>query len=932
MKDFLSGEQQAVLDLGAQMRRERALRIQQHLSAYLEVPHRVNRSVASIIELGFVDGRDLNRLERYLGQQLRLYKGLSCLRFANEAGEYLGVSRLPDGSACLAIKTLHCQDQLVYHLNSQGDRGELIGLSQGYDPRTHPWYQKAKRTRKATWSPIDPDSANASVELAIAAVLPVYYLGHFLGVVACDLPFEQIGEFLQSLDLDSGIAFILDREGELVASSTRAKGGIRQRATQCQDARIQATAQALLSSPEEWLAEESHFSLECEGQTYLAEVFGFQEPLGDLHWSIALVSPERELEARVSPGAWSALQAAYASLKRQNRQLSLQVAEKDLALARSLMGLQEREAPQQLDLEGSHDGVWEWDIQSDRITFSASWPNPWDEDRRDISLPAPEWIARIHPEDRFRVERALADHWQQRSPIYTVEYRIRCYDGSYQWILDRGRAYWDGNGQPQRMAGLQIDISDRKATEAELHRSAYYDPLTGLPNRKSFFEQLDRCLDSCRCLGGVAVAFIDLDGFKQINDTLGHPMGDLLLVQVGKLLRQGLRSTDFLARLGGDEFGLLLAPPGDRVQCSDIARRILFLLEQPIATGEHTFRIGASIGIAFSHNENREMTYTCGTDLLRDADLAMYCAKRQGKGCIVHFEPRMREEALLRASLEGELRRAIDYSQLHLLYQPIVALASGKTISFEALIRWQHPQRGLLQPHDFLTIAEESGAILPLGNWVMLSACWQMQRWLASGIVDPRTTVSVNVAGQQLIHGMFIDEVKQILQVTGLSPANLCLEITEGAIARGEQAISQLRELRQLGTSISIDDFGTGYSSLTRLQTLPADTLKIDRSFVEGLGQQQSEAIVSAIVHLASSSHLRVVAEGIETPQQRRFLQQLDCDYGQGYLFSPPLEATSIESCYSAVRSSPELTPGRSLANLPNQSGARTILKKGLER
>jgi diguanylate cyclase (GGDEF)-like protein/PAS domain S-box-containing protein len=451
-----------------------------------------------------------------------------------------------------------------------------------------------------------------------------------------------------------------------------------------------------------------------------------------------------------------------------------------------------------------------------------------------------------------------------------------------------------------RAAGASIigrDISDLKRLEEELEHQALHDSLTGMPNRALFRDRLDHALRRASRVpvsGPVGtrtgVLFIDLDDFKLINDTLGHRIGDALLVAVGRRISECLRPGDTAARLGGDEFTVLLENLSDPSEARLVADRILASLAAPFHLEGHETVVGASIGIVLGETREDQPD-----DLLRSADTALYAAKGNGKGRHATFDPSMNRRAWERLELEAELRHAIQEREFVVHYQPIVELVTGVVTEFEALVRWQHPVRGLISPNEFVPLAEQTGLIVAIGQLVLATACQDLARWRAARPEFANVGVSVNMSPREMLRGELVDEVVDVLRDAGLEPRALRIEITEGMELDDEGAVERLAELRRIGIRVSVDDFGTGYSSLGSFRRLPIDGLKIDRTFVAALGQQREEtAIVSAAVSFAGALGIGATGEGIETADQWRALQSLGCRYGQGFLLGRPAVATTV--------------------------------------
>ena len=436
--------------------------------------------------------------------------------------------------------------------------------------------------------------------------------------------------------------------------------------------------------------------------------------------------------------------------------------------------------------------------------------------------------------------------------------------------------------------GVLRDITERKQLEQRLAQQAFEDALTGLANRARFHERLAQMLVAA--VGSVrrtGVLFLDLDDFKTVNDSLGHAAGDQLLIQVARRVRACLRPTDTAARLGGDEFALLVPNLASVDEAVEVAERVLRALDTPMSVAGRELRVRASIGIALAPVESVDPD-----DVLRKADLALYAAKGNGKARFAVFDASMERNALERLELETALRLALERGEFRVLYQPIVALDSGQIVEVEALVRWEHPERGLISPAAFIPVAEDTGLIVPLGQFVLETACRQARQWQTQYAGAHGLSVAVNLSARQFQHPRLVADIDRALREAGLAPHQLKLEITESvAMQDADSTARTLDRLKVLGIKVAIDDFGTGYSSLSYLKRFPVDALKIDRSFIEGLDDPHDAAIVQSVIVLAKTLGLSVTAEGIETPGQRLRLEQLGCTLGQGYLFGRPLAA-----------------------------------------
>jgi diguanylate cyclase (GGDEF)-like protein/PAS domain S-box-containing protein len=476
---------------------------------------------------------------------------------------------------------------------------------------------------------------------------------------------------------------------------------------------------------------------------------------------------------------------------------------------------------------------------------------------------------------------------------YSIDKRYLHSEGRVVWASVSVSLVRDGNGVPLYSVGQIEDITERKAIAERLEHAAIHDPLTGLPNRLLFVDRLEQGL-AASTRGGrcVAVVFLDLDRFKFVNDSLGHAAGDRLIVAVADRLRAALRPSDTVARFGGDEFVVLCDDIAGEEPALEIAARMAEAVSRPVVLPEGEVFVTASLGVAVSGSSGDS-----ADSLLRDADTAMYRAKDQGRARIEVFDERTHQRAVHQLRTGNDLHRALQRGEFQVHYQPVVDIPSGHIAGFEALVRWQHPTRGLILPGDFIALAEETGLIVPLGAWVLEESCSQVASWQSCMADDaPPLFISVNLSPRQLAEPILPAEFARILERTGVAPGSVWLEITENTLMHdAESAIGALRALRALGVHLSVDDFGTGYSSLSYLKRFPVEALKVDRSFVDGLGRESGDsAIVTAVITLAHALGLRAVAEGVETDVQLRELQVLGCDMAQGYLFSHPKPASQV--------------------------------------
>ncbi|CAN5601450.1 hypothetical protein BH10ACT11_BH10ACT11_03490 [soil metagenome] len=534
-------------------------------------------------------------------------------------------------------------------------------------------------------------------------------------------------------------------------------------------------------------------------------------------------------------------------------------------------------------------GAWEHDIETEAAVWSSGMYRMHGVAPEEFEPTVASVTELIHPDDVASWQYAVRGSLANSSP-FAIQHRIIRPDGQTRILMVRG-AHVESDGR-RRLVGSTEDVTGRTGQEERLWYLANHDTLTDLYNRRRFMEELSRELAFSRRSGrSGAVLMLDLDNFKDINDSLGHLAGDVLLRRLASRLCTRLRATDTLARLGGDEFAMVL-PDCELAGAEQIADEIREALAEgsKVRIGGLEREVSAAIGIA-PYAGGKELT---ADQLLVEADLAMYRAKRAGRGGIEVFDEKLRAELDDRISLEADLSEAIERDQLSLFYQPLVDLELGRTVGCEALLRWTHPERGVVSPADFIPVAEESGLIVPMGAWVLKSACEQAARWKKEG---RELYVSVNVSPFQLTNISVVDDVVKALSDADLPPSLLCIEITETLLSRAqERIVASLTALKGIGVRIAIDDFGGGASSFGRLRMMPFDQIKVDRLFIDGIDQRADDrAIVSAVLSMARELDFTVLAEGVETTSQEAALRELGCRYAQGYLYSKPMPADKLD-------------------------------------
>jgi len=586
------------------------------------------------------------------------------------------------------------------------------------------------------------------------------------------------------------------------------------------------------------------------------------------------------------------------------------------SVERELRRSEERYA---LAARASRDGLWDWDLNRDQVYYSPRW-----QEMLGVDLPEPiaspeVWFSRVLAADQAAARAAVEQHLQGKEDVMHLSYRVQRGDGVMRWMSCRGVVTRDASGRAIRFAGSQSDVTDEKTR----------DSLTGLANRTRMLGEIESLLEE-RC-SGFAVMFLDLDGFKSINDSLGHVAGDELLRQIARRVEQAAkraaRSLDgvkvLVARMGGDEFAILVSGrPVLSEEVAQIAERVQSAVALPFQLEERTIHCAFSVGIAFS-----AATHHAPEDVLRDADIAMYASKLRGGNEAVFFSPEMHQAMVDRLHLENDLRNALANQEFFLVYQPIIDLQTGFISGVEALIRWKHPVRGVLDPDEFIPVAEQTGLILEIGHWVLRNACEQVLGWQQGHAAQRRLELSVNISPSEFKQDRLAEQIRRTLEETGFPPELLHLEITEGVLFDDlDSAKLILAELKALGIGLDLDDFGAGHSSLRYLRDMPFDCLKIDRGFTAKLSPHDplSAELIQTILQLAANLRLDVVAEGIETARHKLKLQQMGCGFGQGYYFSRPILAADLEQLLAAeapLKLMPAETPA------PSAPAATPLLK-----
>ncbi|MCC5644644.1 EAL domain-containing protein [Nostoc sp. CHAB 5824] len=832
----LKNGQKAVNEVATQLQNEVTTRIHQHVTDYIETPQLVTQINANSVQIGELSLKDAKSLERHLWHQMQLFKPLSPIAFASTQGEIHSVDRLKDGS--LVIRKRDQSTGNNYYTYTTDDRGNIVKLIQvnkTFDPRTRPWYINAAKAGKPTCTEIY--SYFSSSGLAFSATQPLYdQTGGLLGVTNATLSLSQLSEFLHSLKIGrSGKTFIVEHSGELVATSTAEQPFI-------------LSYQGGKKTYKRLKAIASSDRITYMTTQYLQAQFG----------NFRNISSSQQLEFEIDRKRQFVQLMPFTADCGLNWVIIVVIPEADF------MGHIEANTRTTILL-----------CLGALILATV------------IGVITSHWITQPILCLSFASKEIANGKLDQTVTVEGIK-ELRVLAQAHNQMATQLQESFAGLLEANRQ--LETEINERKQVEKQLLHNAFHDALTGLPNRAFFIERLKDTLQRAKQQENYlfAVLFLDLDRFKVINDSLGHLKGDQFLLAIANRLEVCIGSTDIAARLGGDEFTILLDEIQNLSDAIKVAERIQQELTLPLELDGQEVFTTASIGIALSST----VDYDQPENLLRDADTAMYRAKALGKARYELFNPEMYTNALARLQLENDLRRAIERHEFQVYYQPIVSLTNGRILGFEALLRWQHPERGLICPTDFIPLVEETGLIVEIGYWALYEACRQMQTWRVSDQTNSLEKISVNLSVKQFSQPDLIEQIGEILHSTGLDAGSLMLEITESAIMENsDEANTALSELRKMGIELSIDDFGTGYSSLGRLHSFPISVLKIDRSFVSPMDANgRNLEIIETIITLAHKLGVDVTAEGVETKEQLAFLRKLNCECGQGYFFSCPLD------------------------------------------
>ena len=546
----------------------------------------------------------------------------------------------------------------------------------------------------------------------------------------------------------------------------------------------------------------------------------------------------------------------------------------------------------ELAVEGADCCIWDWEVEKDKYYFSTKWKNYLGYENDEVENTFQGWVKLIHQEDKNNVISQINDYILSNSSSYESIYRMTCKNGEEKWVLSKAKAIRNSDGKIVRMAGSHTDITEQKLIQNQLNSLAYKDMLTELPNRLSFELKVNELINTDKKNDSntkFALLYMDIDNFKNINDTLGHASGDLLLKYISNILKYQVKTPDFVARLGGDEFAIIMKDVKDRKEIIDKTQELIKLLRRPWLIGKQEFFISHSIGIAIYPEDGNDLS-----TLLKNSDVAMYFVKKNMKDNYCFYLPEIQEENSKKIEMINDLRRAIENKEFNLFYQPIINLNSGKIIGVEALIRWFHPIKGMISPMEFIPLAEENALIHDIEEWILETAFMQKKQWESMGYADIK--MSINISGKSVTRDGFVNEIKDLLSRVKIKN-NIQFEVTETALMKDlDTSIKVLREIKEMNIKIALDDFGTGYSSLTYIKKLPIDVVKLDKDFIKNISKiEEEEVIVDYVIKLTHQLNLKIVAEGIETREHLEFLKLNGCDYGQGYFFSKPITKEEIE-------------------------------------
>ena len=954
---YLNG-QRTVRSLSDQLRKEVGQRVTEYLDDELETSVQLNYDNLELLQFK-ANLENLEGLGEHFWRQLQRYETMGVIQFGHADGRFVAAQRLQDNHTFLFIKReLPPAPAEVFYATETGEFGEKQGtITDFVDARQHPWYVSALEADGMTWGDIFPLQMAPRIDLPVST--PLYDTENELqGVVGNNLTLVAISQFLQDIDIgeNSGI-YVLERNGQLVASSSLLRpfllnpDGTTERifATERQASRMQESSNFLLEQfgSFEDIQESHQFTLQIDGEPHYLEVMPYNYSEG-LDWLIVIVVPEANYMSQIWTNGrntfWLSLGAVFlasvsgfATTRWLMRSLlQLNQAAKEIAqgnLQQTVATGHIREVDELTDsfnqmahqlqesftqLQSLNDALSESESQLTQFLEALPVGVAVHDARGQLTYinkvgqgllgvhNLPAFLANTFPEASQIYRAGTPEIYpSEELPSVLALQGQTIHRDDLEAMGDNGMIpleVWaspilDQAGEVAYAIAAFQNVSDRKHAEQQLIHNAFHDALTNLPNRTYLMQRLEMAIQRTKSHeeNKFAVLFLDLDRFKIINDSLGHLVGDKLLINIAYQLQKLVRSSDLAARLGGDEFVLLLEDVQDVSFVEEIAERVLVEMRSPHHLEGRDVVLSTSIGIVLGTGDYEE-----ASDLLRDADIAMYRAKTRGKAQYVIFDSEMHIQALRQLQLENDFRHALRHTEFVVYYQPIVSLEMGNLVGFEALVRWQHPTQGMLPPGNFINFAEETGLIVSLDAWVMYAACRQFKEWRSRFPQCQHLRLSINLSARDLSEPNLLEDMKDVLREMQLPPHCLTLELTESLLI--EDIACTLRFLTQAkaaGIHISIDDFGTGYSSLSYLHQLPVDSIKIDRSFVIQMQADRDQEIAATIVTLSRQLGLRTIAEGVETNLQRKWLIEMGCNFGQGHFFGRALPAHQIPTLLS---------------------------------
>jgi diguanylate cyclase (GGDEF)-like protein/PAS domain S-box-containing protein len=945
--------QNAINKVASQLRSEITARIQDQVHQFLEIPHQINQTTAFLMRKFSLDTHTTMDLEEFFWNQVQIYPNVTSIYFGSRDGGIAGSGRETTGGF---LYTYHTEDLLPgtfekYSADEFAFHQVLLTSVPGFDVRKRPWYLDAIIKAEPTWSGIY--SPITGQDMAIAATLPVYDdEDNLLGVASVDIFLAKVEQFLKELQIDfSGQSFIIERSGLLVATSVGEPllkdpegGGSSRRLSvlESENPITRQAADALIQHFGDFYAVSGEYQLEFKsgGQRQFLQVLPLQDPHG-IDWLIVVVIPEavfmeqiqqnnrvtialiflsivvviifivfivrrmtnpilkfHEAAQSISAGNWEHAIPVDSSIT-EIRELGQSFSEMSQKLQLSMSNLnteieermaveetlRESEERYRTLMENVPAAVFRSTPQGEILTCNSTFLRMFGYSEEELLKQIKTELLYAQSDDRQAYLKKLTED----GGVTNYEVLFRRKNGALFWGLETSVCFADLTGRIIHVDGTIVDITDRKMAEDTMRFMATHDMLTKLPNRSLFDDRLEHAIEMAQRKNELlAVLFIDLDNFKTVNDALGHKSGDWLLQLVAQRLTGCVRTSDTVSRLSGDEFGIILEGFSKADYILPVIDKILRATEEPFFINSSEMFITSSIGVSVYPEDG-----TTSDVLVQNADQAMYWAKENGRNNYHFYSIEMKTQVLERLELKTQLRHVIKKQELVLHYQPIVDLCDGSILGAEVLMRWQHPELGLLPPARFIGLAEETGFITSMGEWMLREVCNQIQAWQAAGLKAVR--VSINLSQRELKQPNLLETIQNVLHESGVNPAFLQMELSENILSKDfMKDIGILLEIKKLGISLALDDFGSGYSSLSRLALFPFDTIKLDRQFISNVDMEKDAAIATGIMTISNHLNMEIVAEGVETREQLSFFGDLGCNRIQGWYFSKALPVEEL--------------------------------------